>query len=121
MRTAIAAFLAAALLAVATNASLAAEPATPTNDQTPIVTATPLSDAAFRVVSYRDLDLSSDADAKVLAHRIRRAIEIVCETHNSRNIIRIRECREAALAEARAQVLTQTAVSLALADQLSAD
>lgn len=115
------AFLTSLLLAMVTQASMATEPTKLTKEQSPTVTATPLGDAPFRIVSYRDLDLSRDADAKILAHRIRRAIEIVCETHNSRNIMRIRECRDDALAEAKNQVLMQTAVSLAATDPVSVD
>lgn len=42
-------------------------------------------------MSYRDLDVSRDADTKVLAQRIRCAVEIACESHNRKNIARIRE------------------------------
>ena len=120
MRKSTVALLTSALLATSTSISLAAEPAGLVNDHSPTVTATPLGDESFRIVSYRDLNLSSDADAKVLASRIRRAVEIVCESHNSKNIMRIRECRDEALADAKLQVLTQTAVSLASADRMAA-
>jgi UrcA family protein len=96
--------------------ALAADPVELTNDQSPTVTAAPLDDVSFRVVSYRDLDLSNQADSKILASRIRRAVEIVCESHNSKNIARIRECRDLALTDAKRQVLEQSAVSLAAAD-----
>ena len=104
------------LLITVPGLSLAADPVELARDQSPTVTAAPLGDVSFRVVSYRDLDLSRDADSKVLASRIRRAVEIVCESHNSKNIARIRECRDLAMADARRQVLDQTAISLAAAD-----
>lgn len=121
MRTSMITFVTATVLAAATGASLAAEPAGSIKDPSPTVTATRLGDTSFRIVSYRDLDLSTDADAKVLAQRIRRAVETVCESQNSKNIMRIRDCRDAALADAKLQVLTQTAVSLAAADQAPAE
>lgn len=121
MRTTMITFVSATALAMVTGVSLAAEPAGPAGDLSPIVTATPLGDTSFRIVSYRDLDLSGDADARILAQRIRRAVETVCESHNSKNIMRIRECRDAALADAKLQVLTQTAVSLASADPAPAE
>ena len=109
-------FLTASIFITVPGLSLATEPLELANDQSPTVTAAPLGDVSFRVVSYRDLDLSRDADSKVLASRIRRAAEIVCESHNTKNIARIRECRDLALADARRQVLDQTAISLAAAN-----
>lgn len=106
---------------MATHGSLATEPVGQPDVESPTVTATPLDDALIRVVSYRDLDLSREADRTILGHRIRRAAEIVCESHNSRNLMRIRECRDEALADARAQVLMQAAVSLASAERTPAE
>lgn len=87
----------------------------PTDGQladTPVVRATPLDGVPYRIVSYSDLDLARDGDRLILKHRIRRAVELVCDTHDSRNIKLARLCRDEAYADAVSQVSEKSAVLL---------
>jgi UrcA family protein len=64
-------------------------------------------DAPRRLVSYDDLNLSRPEGINTLEARIRRAVDSVCEPSGDRDLSRVhveRECRDAALADAMAQV-----------------
>lgn len=64
-------------------------------------------DGPRSTVNYNDLDLSRPAGINTLEVRIRRAVESVCEQSGDKSLSRVhaeRECREAAFADARAQV-----------------
>jgi UrcA family protein len=69
-------------------------------------------DVPRRVVNYGDLDLSRSAGINTLEARIRRAVDSVCEQSGDKSLSRVRverECRDAALANAMAQVNALTA------------
>lgn len=64
-------------------------------------------DAPRRVVNYRDLNLTRPEGINTLEARIRRAVDSVCEQSGDKGLSRVhveRECRDAALADAVAQV-----------------
>jgi UrcA family protein len=64
-------------------------------------------DAPSRVVNYGDLNLSRPEGINTLEARIRRAVDSVCEQSGGKGLNRghmERECRDAALADAMAQV-----------------
>ncbi|MGB7904813.1 MAG: UrcA family protein [Steroidobacteraceae bacterium] len=68
-------------------------------------------DAPRRVVNYGDLNLSRPEGINTLEARIRRAVDSVCEPSGDKRLSRIhveRECRDAALADAMAQVTALT-------------
>ncbi|MGB7739687.1 MAG: UrcA family protein [Steroidobacteraceae bacterium] len=64
-------------------------------------------DAPRKVVNYGDLNLSRPEGINTLEARIRRAVDSVCEQSGDKGLSRAhveRECRDAALADAMAQV-----------------
>jgi UrcA family protein len=64
-------------------------------------------DAPRKVVNYGDLNLSRPEGINTLEARIRRAVDSVCEQSGDKGLSRVhveRECRDAALADAMAQV-----------------
>jgi len=64
-------------------------------------------DAPRKVVNYADLNLSRPEGINTLEARIRRAVDGVCEQSGGEGLDRVREereCRDAALADAMAQV-----------------
>lgn len=64
-------------------------------------------DAPRRGVNYGDLNLSRPEGINTLEARIRRAVDSVCEPSGDKDLSRVhveRECRDAALADAMAQV-----------------
>jgi UrcA family protein len=64
-------------------------------------------DAPRRLVSYGDLNLSRPEGINTLEARIRKAVDSVCEQSGDKGLSRVhveRECRDAALADAMAQV-----------------
>jgi UrcA family protein len=64
-------------------------------------------DAPRKVVSYGDLNLSRPEGINTLEARIRKAVDSVCEQSGGKGLNRVhaeRECRDAALADAMAQV-----------------
>jgi UrcA family protein len=64
-------------------------------------------DAPRKMVSYGDLNLSRPEGIKTLEARIRKAVDSVCDQSGGKGLNRVheeRECRDAALADAMAQV-----------------
>lgn len=64
-------------------------------------------DAPRSVVRYGDLNLSRPEGMNTLETRIRRAVDTVCERSGGKGLSRVRlerDCRDAALADAMAQV-----------------
>lgn len=64
-------------------------------------------DAPRKMVNYGDLNLSRTEGIKTLEARIRRAVDSVCQQSGDKGLSRVqvkRECRDAALADAMAQV-----------------
>ena len=87
------------LLTIAAAASSIAFLATPGATQTPAGT-------GQLVVSYADLDLSSQSGVRTLDRRIRSAVQLACGEVSSFDPAgknRVRDCQEQTLADARAQ------------------
>lgn len=69
-------------------------------------------DAPRSVVNYGDLNLLHPEGINTLEARIRRAVDSVCEQSGGKGLSRVRmerDCRDAALADAMAQVHAVTA------------
>ena len=73
---------------------------------TPATAQTPISAGGQLVVSYADLDLSSEAGVRTLDRRIRTAVQQACgpvSDFDPAGKNRARDCQEQTLAAARAQ------------------
>jgi UrcA family protein len=76
-------------------------------------------DAPRKVVNYGDLNLSRSEGINTLEARIRRAVDSVCEQSGDKGLSRVhveRQCRDAALADAMAQ-MNALSVSATVAGQ----
>jgi UrcA family protein len=76
-------------------------------------------DAPSKMVNYGDLNLSRPEGINTLESRVRKAVDSVCKQSGGKGLHRVqeeRECRDAALADAMAQVHALS-VSEAVASQ----
>ena len=75
-----------------------------------------LAEQISRVVQYRDLNLSSPADARILRHRLRHAVDHVCRAPDPASPLtgtQDQDCRAAVMAKVQPEMLV--AIELAQA------